>query len=226
MWELALKAITEAAKQAIPYKTHLTFKNSISPSHKTKTVSLSYKNICHLHMTNPNPILLQQSRTLLQELKDCWREDIDVYYTKLAHKAELNFKHDPQVFFQIISRFRGNYSTPTTFLKHNGKIHSGPVDILEVFRGVWKGVHHPNPIEPHAEEHIEDINWWYEENLVRINPHEFIKFSQLETNSNLTAPIDTNDLEYAIDTHWQRDDKTITQSVSQTATLYLQCHPR
>ena len=199
MWELAINAIVNAAKISIPYKTHLIFKNSISPSHKTKTISLSYKNICNLHMLHPSPNLLQQSRMLLSDLKDSWREDIDRYYNKLANKAEKHFKHEPAEFFKVINKFRGNYSAPTTYLRHDGTIHSGPTEILGVFRGVWEEIHHPNPIEPHAEDHIEDVEGWCLDNEKLINPHKKINFSSLESNNKLTTPITAMELGFVID---------------------------
>ena len=128
-------------------------------------------------MLHPSPNLLQQSRMLLSDLKDSWREDIDRYYNKLANKAEKHFKHEPAEFFKVINKFRGNYSAPTTYLRHDGTIHSGPTEILGVFRGVWEEIHHPNPIEPHAEDHIEDVEGWCLDNEKLINPHKKIDFS-------------------------------------------------
>ena len=199
-WEKVVEAIVEAAKASRPFKTTLTYRNAIQPSHSTKTLAHCYTNISNFLLNQPSPSLKHHASLLLDKLKQSWGEDIYNYNIKLNKLAEESYKKDPKAFFKIIDRFRGNFSPPTTNLNHNGKHHRQPEEILKIFKEVWQNIYKPNPIAPSqdAEDQSDICADWCESNKDLIDPHPNIDLSRLDPSSNLLSPIDSCDLEYSI----------------------------
>ena len=199
-WAKVADAIIQAAKASRPFKTTLTYINAITPSHSTKVISQAYINISNFLFNQPNPSLQRHANILLKKLRQSWGEDIQNYNIHLTEKAASAYKKDPKLFFSLIDRFRGNFSTPTTNLEHNGVHYRQPEEVLNVFEEVWKSIHFPNPVAPasDAEEMAERVSGWCDQNSHLINPHPTIDLNNLDDNNNLIARINDIDMEYAI----------------------------
>ena len=188
-----LNSQSKAMENNIPDKTNILIP-AFQPSNKTKKLITIYNQRHHMYkdsMTN------QKSLTLIkikQHTDTSMNADYDGYgQNKTKALNELKIK-DPKQFFNKINNLKGKGpNDQDTYLKHNNTNITDDNEIANTFAQVWESIfkpNSPNPQNRYANQRINEINNWIEENNL-IKHHDVVNLNLLSKHNILKHPIST-----------------------------------
>ena len=187
-----IEKLSKAMENNIPDKTNILIP-SFQPSNKTKKLITIYNQRHHKYKDN---MTNQKSLTLIkikQHIDTSISADYDEYWqNKTKALDDLKLKN-PKQFFQKINNFKGKGPNDQgKYLRHNNTNITDDNDIANTFAQVWESIFKPNNSNPqnrYANQKINEVNNWVEENNNIIKHHEVVNLNLLSKQHNLTHPI-------------------------------------